>query len=40
VDEERYADGSDLKFSNLMSLDETFSVLSIKMDGKGRGKKK
>ena len=32
-------DGSDLKFSSLMSLDETFSILSIKRDGKGRGKK-
>nr|WP_051998161.1 YdeI/OmpD-associated family protein [Lysinibacillus sphaericus] len=40
VDEEKYIDGSDLKFSSLMSLDETFSILSIKRDGKGRGKKK
>ncbi|WP_446936169.1 hypothetical protein [Lysinibacillus fusiformis] len=39
MDEEKYIDGSDLKFSSLMSLDETFSILSIKRDGKGRGKK-
>ncbi|MFJ7698297.1 YdeI/OmpD-associated family protein [Lysinibacillus fusiformis] len=40
VDEEKYINGSDLKFSSLMSLDSTFSILSIKRDGKGRGKKK
>lgn len=40
VDEEKYIAGSDCKFASLMSLDETFSILSIKRDGKGRGKKK
>jgi len=40
VDEEKYIIGSDYKFASLMSLDETFSILSIKKDGKGRGKKK
>ncbi|WP_155593301.1 YdeI/OmpD-associated family protein [Lysinibacillus cavernae] len=40
VDEEKYIVGSDLKFASLMSLNETFSILSIKRDGKGRGKKK
>lgn len=40
VDEEKYIVGSDYKFASLMSLDETFSILSIKRDGKGRGKKK
>lgn len=40
VDEEKYIVSSDLKFASLMSLDETFSILSIKRDGKGRGKKK
>jgi len=40
VDEEKYIVGSDFKFSSLMSLDETFSILSIKKDGNGRGKKK
>ncbi|MGE7946106.1 YdeI/OmpD-associated family protein [Lysinibacillus sp. NPDC093688] len=40
VNEEKYIVGSDYKFASLMSLDETFSILSIKRDGKGRGKKK
>ncbi|WP_223554023.1 YdeI/OmpD-associated family protein [Lysinibacillus sphaericus] len=40
VDDEKYIVGSDYKFASLMSLDETFSILSIKKDGKGRGKKK
>lgn len=40
VDDEKYIVGSDLKFASLMSLDETFSILSIKRDGKGKGKKK
>ncbi|KOS63242.1 YdeI/OmpD-associated family protein [Lysinibacillus agricola] len=40
VDEEKYIVGSDYKFASLMSLDETFSIVSIKRDGKGRGKKK
>lgn len=40
VDEEKYIGDSDYKFVSLMSLDETFSVLSIKHDRKARGKKK
>jgi len=40
VDEEKYIVGSDYKFASLMSLDETFSIVSIKKDGKGHGKKK
>ncbi|KOS66918.1 hypothetical protein AEA09_15570 [Lysinibacillus contaminans] len=40
VDEEKYIVGSDYKFASLMSLDDTFSILSIKRDGKARGKKK
>lgn len=40
VDEEKYIVGSDYKFASLMSLDETFSIVSIKRDSKGRGKKK
>ncbi len=40
VDEEKYIVGSDYKFASLMSLDETFSILSIKRDSKARGKKK
>ena len=40
VDEEKYIVGSDYKFASLMSFDDTFSILSIKRDGKARGKKK
>ncbi|MGN4123837.1 YdeI/OmpD-associated family protein [Lysinibacillus sphaericus] len=40
IDEEKYIVGSDSKFASLMSLDETFSILSIKRDSKARGKKK
>lgn len=40
VDEEKYIVSSDYKFASLMSLDETFSIISIKRDGKVRGKKK
>lgn len=40
VDDEKYIAGSDYKFASLMSLDDTFSILSIKRDGKARGKKK
>ncbi|WP_107948721.1 YdeI/OmpD-associated family protein [Lysinibacillus parviboronicapiens] len=40
VDEEKYIVGSDIKFVSLMSLDETFSILSMKRDSKARGKKK
>ncbi|MFJ7664882.1 YdeI/OmpD-associated family protein [Lysinibacillus sp. NPDC097162] len=40
VDEAKYIAGSDYKFSSLMSLDDTFSIVCIKRDAKGRGKKK
>ena len=40
VDEAKYIAGSDYKFASLMSLDDTFSILSIKRDAKGKGKKK
>ena len=39
VNAEKYIDGSDFKFASLMSLDDTFSILSIKRDSKARGKK-
>ncbi len=40
VDEQKYIADSDYKFSTLSSLDDTFSILSIKVDGKQKGKKK
>ena len=40
MDKEKYIVGSDYKFASLLSFDETFSIISIKKDGKGRGKKK
>ncbi|MGG0655276.1 YdeI/OmpD-associated family protein [Rummeliibacillus pycnus] len=40
VDEQKYIVGSDYKFATLSSLDDTFSILSIKVDGKQKGKKK
>lgn len=39
VDEGKYIAGSDYKFSSLMSLDDTFSIVSIKNDANGKGKK-
>lgn len=40
VDDQKYISDSDYKFASLSSLDETFSILSIKVDGKQKGKKK
>lgn len=40
VDEEKYIANSDYKFASLQSLDDTFSIICIKHDAKGRGKKK
>ena len=40
VDEEKYIANSDYKFASLQSLDNTFSIISIKHDARGRGKKK
>ncbi|WP_397536484.1 YdeI/OmpD-associated family protein [Rummeliibacillus pycnus] len=40
VDEQKYIAGSDYKFATLSSLDDTFSILSIKVDNKQKGKKK
>lgn len=40
VDGGKYIVGSDYKFASLMSLDDTFSILSIKRDSKALGKKK
>lgn len=39
VDGEKYIVGSDFKFASLLSLDDTFSILSIKRDSKARGKR-
>lgn len=40
VDEAKYIANSDYKFASLQSLDDTFSIICIKHDAKGRGKKK
>ncbi|HWI47651.1 MAG TPA: YdeI/OmpD-associated family protein [Rummeliibacillus sp.] len=40
VDDQKYIAGSDYKFATLSSLDDTFSILSIKVDSKQKGKKK
>ncbi|MEO4052088.1 YdeI/OmpD-associated family protein [Solibacillus sp. CAU 1738] len=40
VNDAKYIRGSDYKFASLQSLDETFSILAIKVDAKQKGKKK
>ncbi|MGX9136362.1 YdeI/OmpD-associated family protein [Rummeliibacillus sp. JY-2-4R] len=40
VDEQKYIANSDYKFAMLSSLNDTFSILTIKVDSKQKGKKK